>query len=239
MGDGGKRRIREQVWAALQEHDVDRFPGAEGRIPNFKGAEQAAERLTEQPFWRRSRVLKCNPDSPQRRVRELALEAGKLVYMAVPRLRELECFLELDPDRMADDDLRRASTIKGAGKLGRPVELEDMRSIDMVIAGSVAVNAAGVRVGKGGGYSDLEYGLAVESGLLERNAPVVTTVHELQVLEEDLPRSEHDVLLDCIVTPERAIQCKAEGDQPDGIYWDLLDEDKLASIPVLQKRRPG
>lgn len=239
MGTSEKESIRRRVWSALTEHDVDRFPGAQGRIPNFKGAEGAAERLAEQEFWGRSQILKCNPDSPQRRVRELALKTGKTVYMAVPRLRELQCFLELDPDRISSDDFRRASTIKGAGELGRAVMLEEMRSIDMVVAGSVAVNRAGVRIGKGGGYSDLEYGLAVERGLLERSAPVVTTVHELQVLDEALPRHEHDVLLNWIVTPGRTIRSEPQGDQPDGIYWDLLDEEKIASIPVLQERRPG
>lgn len=238
MGPSDKQIIRQRVWAALQEHDVDRFPGAEGRIPNFNGAEGAAERLGEQSVWGRSQVLKCNPDSPQRRVRELALEAGKTVYMAVPRLRELECFLELDPDRISGGDFRRASTIKGAGELGRPVMLEEMQSIDMVIAGAVAVNEAGVRIGKGGGYSDLEYGLAVESGLLQRSAPVVTTVHELQVLDEVLPRHKHDVLLEWIVTPERTIHVEPEGHQPEGIYWELLGEDRIEAIPVLQERRP-
>lgn len=234
-----KQQVRERIWRALQERNVDRFPGAQGRIPNFKGAERAAEGLAQLELWTSSEVLKCNPDSPQRRVRELALREGKVVYMAVPRLRQLECFLELDPSRLDDEDIDRASTIKGSSELGDPVELEQMRPVDLVVAGSVAVNPQGVRIGKGGGYSDLEYGLAVEAGLLDRRAPVVTTVHELQLLDEPLPRREHDVLLSWVVTPERALECRTEGEQPDGIYWDLLDEEKIASIPVLQQRRPS
>jgi len=37
-----KAALREDVWSALQKGKVARFPGAEGRIPNFIGAEAAA-----------------------------------------------------------------------------------------------------------------------------------------------------------------------------------------------------
>ena len=63
-----------------------RFPGAEGRIPNFTGAEAAAERLRALPAWETAATLKANPDSAQLPVRQRALEDGKTVYMAVPRL---------------------------------------------------------------------------------------------------------------------------------------------------------
>ena len=87
---GSKQDIREQVWQLLEEARVGRFPGTRGRIPNFVGAERAADRLCELDVWKRAKVLKCNPDSPQRPVRLRALKQGKMVYMAVPRLRELD-----------------------------------------------------------------------------------------------------------------------------------------------------
>ena len=83
-----KQDIREHVWQTLEESPARRFPGTRGRIPNFVGAERAADRLCELDVWKRANVLKCNPDSPQRPVRLRALKDGKIVYMAVPRLRE-------------------------------------------------------------------------------------------------------------------------------------------------------
>jgi 5-formyltetrahydrofolate cyclo-ligase len=80
-----KAALREQVWAAMSAARVARFPGAAGRIPNFTGAEAAAERLRELPEWQRARTLKANPDSAQLPVRQRALQDGKTVYMAVPR----------------------------------------------------------------------------------------------------------------------------------------------------------
>ena len=55
-----------------------------------------------------------------------------------------------------------ASSIKGAGQYGRPVTLDKVKKIDLVVCGSVAVNRDGARVGKGGGYSDLEFALLTE-----------------------------------------------------------------------------
>src|SRR5439155_1138187 len=83
-----KPEIRERVWALLTARRVARFPlPLDERIPNFTGAERAAERLAETPEWKAATRLKCNPDAPQRPVRLRALSEGKLVSMAVPRPR--------------------------------------------------------------------------------------------------------------------------------------------------------
>jgi hypothetical protein len=67
----------------MREARVARFPGAAGRIPNFTGAEAAAERLRGMPAWQAAGTVKANPDSAQWPVRQRALEDGKTVYMAV------------------------------------------------------------------------------------------------------------------------------------------------------------
>ena len=40
-----KDQVRRAVWQAMDREGVSRFPGAEGRIPNFAGAKLAAEKL--------------------------------------------------------------------------------------------------------------------------------------------------------------------------------------------------
>src|SRR4029453_8039220 len=92
-----------------------------------------------------------------------ALREGKDVYVAVPRLADARCFLYLDPRRLGDR-LAAAPPIKGAGGPGTPVTPQELPHIDLVVAGSVAVNRRGARLGKGGGYSDLEYALAHQLG---------------------------------------------------------------------------
>src|SRR5205807_4799815 len=127
-----------QVWRRLEEGGAARFPGAWGRIPNFTGAEAAADQLAASPAWQRASVIKVNPDAPQLPVRARALADGKLLYMAVPRLASPRPFLALDPARVGST--RRAASIRGAGRLGVPVGLDEMTRVDLLVCGSVAVN---------------------------------------------------------------------------------------------------
>src|SRR5256884_8840692 len=93
-----KQEIRERVWALLTARRVARFPlPLADRIPNFAGAERAAERLAETPEWRAATRLKCNPDAAQRPVGLRALREGKVGFMAVPGPRGGRGFLPLDP----------------------------------------------------------------------------------------------------------------------------------------------
>ena len=71
-----KATLRQEIWSAMRAAKVARFPGAEGRIPNFAGAEAAAERLRGTPAWQAAGTLKANPDSAQLPVRQRALEDG-------------------------------------------------------------------------------------------------------------------------------------------------------------------
>lgn len=224
------------MWSLLQRERAARFPGAEGRIPNFTGAERAAALLATTPEWLRASTVKINPDAPQLPVRVQALREGKRLYMPVPRLADERPFLELDPSRL-DVPPRQAASIKGATRHGRAVGIDEMAAIDLVVCGSVAVNRRGARLGKGGGFSDLEFALLTEAGLLPASAPLTTTVHPLQVLDGDLPETGHDFRLDQFVTPDAVLRCD-EPRRPPGILWDDLDGEKIAAIPELGRRAP-
>jgi 5-formyltetrahydrofolate cyclo-ligase len=229
-----KHGVRERVWSLLDRHGQARFPGARGRIPNFRGAERAAELLAGEPEWVTARAMKSNPDAPQLPVRIRALEGGKALYAAVPRLRSAKPFLLLDPKRLSVAP-RRAASIGGAAEHGRPVTVRQVRRLDMVVCGTVAVSRGGVRVGKGGGYSDLELALLVEVGRIDDRTVIATTVHSLQVLDEDLPETAHDFRVDLIVTPEEVIRVpRRRRKRPPGLLWDHLHPEKIDSIPVLR-----
>ena len=231
-----KDEIRRAVWDSLKEKRVARFPGVEGRIPNFAGAEACAAILAGVPCWRTAKVIKINPDSPQRAIRQRALSEGKIVYMAVPRLRSEKPFIELDPKKLKCSPYA-ASSIKGAAQHGRPVTLKEVKKIDLVVCGSVAVNRHGARVGKGGGYSDLEFALLVEEKKIGGQTAIVTSVHPLQIVDAEIPMTEHDIPLNAIITPGELIEVKPRFSRPIGIYWKILPQEKIADIPVLANRR--
>jgi 5-formyltetrahydrofolate cyclo-ligase len=231
-----KAALRDEVWAALRAAKAARFPGAENRIPNFVGAEAAAERLRATPTWRRARTVKANPDAPQWPVRQRALEDGKTLYMAVPRLAEARPFFLLDPTHLADSP-RAASSIKGASRSARTVDIDELEPVDLVVTGCVAVGRDGARLGKGGGFSDLEFAIAATAGLVGQRTTVVTTVHSLQLRDAgEIPCTDHDMAVDVIVTPDEVIRTGAARRRP-AIRWDELTDEKVAAIPVLQRLR--
>lgn len=233
-----KAALRDAVWSRLEVAGVRRFPGPRHRISNFVGAEAAAERLRATSVWERAATVKANPDSPQWPVRQRALEDGKVVYMAVPRLARDDPFFLLDPDHLADTP-RRASSITGATASARTVALEELEPVDLVVTGCVAVGRDGARLGKGGGFSDLEFAIASEAGLIGEHTLIATTVHDLQVLGPGaIPVTEHDVRLDLIVTPHEVIEVVGqESRRPGRILWEDLTPDKVAAIPVLAELR--
>ena len=198
-----KDEIRMKIWRLMEEKGIATFPRPVfHRIPNFVGAEKATQNLRELPEYKEAKVVFCNPDSPQRPVREVALRDGKVVVMATPKLRR--GFLLLDPSTIPKNRLFGASTIHGAFKHGRFVEPSKVK-VDFFVAGSVAVSPDGGRVGKGTGYSDQEYVILKDSGGLVPEAPVVTTVHDVQVVER-IPRDAWDIPVNIIVTPTKVIK---------------------------------
>ena len=179
--------------------------------------------------------MKVNPDSPQTHARRLALAQGKCLVMSVPRLREEHPFRLLDPRRLGAGALREAATIKGAMRHGRVIDLEQVPKLDFILTGSVAVNLKGARIGKGGGYSDLEYGLLSEFGQVDRRTVIATTVHPIQILRENLLVTDHDIPVDIIATPRAVIDVDRAYDRPAGILWDHLQPPQIHEVPVLER----
>jgi len=84
--------------------------------------------------FKKVKVIKVNPDSPQRWVRKLALERGITVITPTPRLKG--AFRKLDPAKIPPERHGEAATLQRGGR----------------------------RVGKGHGYADLEYAMLREVG---------------------------------------------------------------------------
>jgi len=228
-----KEEIRRKIWKIMEEQNVARFPRPVfNRIPNFQGAEEAAHRLQGLQIYQDAKVLKVNPDSPQKPIRESILSVRKTLVTPAPRLKS--GFLLLDPKSIPMSALSYASTIKGAFKYGKQIDLTELPKVDLIIVGSVAVSLDGARIGKGGGYSEIECGILRELNLISANTPIATTVHEVQITEK-IPTEEHDIPIDIIATPERIIETRTKYPRPKGIFWEKVTEKMLQDIPVLKE----
>ncbi|MEM0295764.1 MAG: 5-formyltetrahydrofolate cyclo-ligase [Candidatus Korarchaeum sp.] len=227
-----KEKLRRFVWRVMEDRGIAIFPKpVEGRIPNFIGAEEAARKLSLQREWKEAEVIFVNPDSPQRHVRYLGISQGKIVVMATPRIKE--GFLLLDPEEIPASRYYEASTISGAFRYGRKVGLEVPR-IDLKVTGSVAVDEGGGRVGKGHGYSDLEYGILGEIGAIGKRTPIATTIHDIQIVEK-VPMEEHDMPLSLIVTPTKVIRTQRFGEPK--VLWELVTPELEREVPLLRELR--
>jgi 5-formyltetrahydrofolate cyclo-ligase len=234
-----KDAIRQKVWNRVVAAGVARFPSAPGRVPNFAGAERAASLLCQLTIWKRARVIKVDCGAPQLAVRRAALRDGKILYLPLPGLRSERCFLEIDPARIGANAWR-AATIHGALRFGRPVAPHELRPVDLVLVGSVAVSRQGARVGKGSGASDLEYALLRQAGRVREYTPIMTTIHPLQVVDDRIPMRAHDIPVDFMITPDQVVAAPSLYPRPRGILWDLLPDERIRAIPVLRKgRRDG
>lgn len=229
-----KQAVRDRVWRKLIEASAAPADSY-GKIPGFYGSEMTAQRLAETPEWQAARVVKANPDWAQLPVRTRALEDGKLLYMAVPKMATAEPFYLLDPQTLTVP-AREAAEKRQASQTAQHVGIDAMRPVDMVICGSVAVNRSGARIGKGAGYSDLEVALLIEAGLVAENTVIVAPVHSMQVIDEPIPETTHDFRVDLIVTPNEVIRCDSRR-RPTGLVWTDLNDDQIAAIPILARQR--
>jgi 5-formyltetrahydrofolate cyclo-ligase len=228
-----KADARQWVWSTLRDEGLARFPfPVEGRIPNYTGAKDAAHTLLDSGVFEGVEALKSNPDSPQKYVRELALRHGITVFVPTPRLKG--GFQRFDPDQIPKEHYEDASMLSRWDRWAEQVGLEELPQVDLIVTGCVAVTRDGRRCGKGEGYSDLEYAMLQELG--HEPAPVVTTVHDRQIVD-GFPIDDHDVGLSGIATPETWISVEDPPTPTPGIAWSKLSEADLEEMPILRQLR--
>ncbi|XP_076302810.1 methenyltetrahydrofolate synthase domain-containing protein-like [Lasioglossum baleicum] len=233
-----KHSFRQKVWDYLMTNDLVNFPlSVYDRIPNFKGAAEAAQRLAELDEFKQAKVIKTNPDKPQEPVRFLALEANKEILVPIPKLRS-GLFLHVTPVAGASkNELRTLSKIHGLIVAGKPLGLDSKIKIDLVVLGSVCVSRDGYRLGKGKGFADLEFAMMMRMGAVTQDTIVITTVHDCQVFDSLPPQifKEYDVPVDIIVTPTQTIVVNPKLKKPSCIIWHMLSERRIKSMQVLQQ----
>ncbi|XP_022797548.1 LOW QUALITY PROTEIN: methenyltetrahydrofolate synthase domain-containing protein-like [Stylophora pistillata] len=234
-----KASIRQHIWDYIEKNNLANFPRpVHNRIPNFKGANAAGERVVAMEIFKRAKTIKVNPDKPQEWVRYQVLHEGKMLLVPTPRLKSGLFNRILPPTGANTAMLKKCATREGITNYSAPVGLEHKINIDLIVIGSVAVSSKGYRIGKGEGYADMEYAMLVTMGAVNQDTVMVSTVHDCQVV--DIPDElidVHDLMVDYIVTPTRIIQCQGHKQSPVGIQWSKVTPQMLKDIPVLKDLR--
>lgn len=230
--------IRKRVWDLMEGLNIAQFPRpVHHRIPNFVGAPIAADKMSRLEVFLKAESVKVNPDTPQKQVRFLTLSGGKKLLTPQPRLRT-GFFSILESDTLNPSTMKEACTSVGVAKYGKPIGLDEKIKVDLIVIGSVAVDPkTGARLGKGEGFAELEYGMLRYMGAIDDSTPVVTSVHDEQLVD-DIPVEKlliHDVPVDIICTPTQVIFTNTSIPKPQGIYWDKLSPEKLSQVKVLRE----
>ncbi|RDX98042.1 5-formyltetrahydrofolate cyclo-ligase-like protein [Mucuna pruriens] len=230
--------IRKRIWDTMEASNFANNPRpVHHRIPNFVGASVAAQKMQELDVFQVAQCVKVNPDSPQKQVRFLTLSDGKKLLTPQPRLRT-GFFSILESNMLNLGTINEACTSVGVAKHGRPIGLDEKIKVDLIVIGSVAVDPwTGARLGKGEGFAELEYGMLRYMGAIDDSTPVVTSVHDCQLVD-DIPVEKlliHDVPVDIICTPTQVIFTHTSIPKPQGIYWDKLSPEKLGQIRILRE----
>lgn len=192
-----KEEIRKKIWQILEEKNIADFPRpCFGRIPNFIGSRNASEKIKEIPEFKNARCVFSAPDFVLKRMREIVLEEGKILAVALPHMTD---FVEITEKKK----IAEATIIKGFKKFGKPLKTK----IDFFVQGSVAVDKFGNRLGKGRGYGDKEWDYLLKKNLIFPGTKVITLVHRLQIFEDfSSLMDKNDKRVDYIITPEEIIK---------------------------------
>jgi len=196
-----KQEIRRKIWQTLEDENIADFPRpCFGRIPNFVGSKEASEKIKEIPEFKKAKCVFCAPDFVLKRIREIVLEEGKTLAVALPHMTG---FVEITEKKK----IKEATSIGGFKKYGKPLQTK----IDLFVQGSVAVDKFGNRLGKGTGYGDKEWHYLYEKGLISPNVKIVTIVHDKQILDDFSYLAEPtDRKVNYIITPSRIIKTKVD-----------------------------
>ncbi|MER3502095.1 MAG: 5-formyltetrahydrofolate cyclo-ligase [Candidatus Fervidibacterota bacterium] len=200
-----RERLRRRIWHLMEDAGVLTFPlEVFGRVPNFIGAEQAAELLAKQPEFAQAKVVFVSPDHVMRRVRELVLERGKILAVSLPQrlLRRGAPALLQITERKA---IKAAVSVDNFLRYGKPLSLP----VDLAVLSSVVVDRWGNRLTPSREFGDREWQLLVEGGFVRESTKIATITHPLQFADDLVKwRTDEDVRAHLIVTPEEVIRVR-------------------------------
>ena len=240
MYDPARVRSKDQVRKDGMEGDGSRgglaIPGRRGTDPQLR-RRQAGRRAA-----RRAPTLEARPDdqgepgfAADARAADRAGGGQDADDGRAPAARRAPVPATRPEGAECAEQIREAATIKGALQHGRVVAEEELPEIDMVLCGSVAVNLTGARIGKGGGYSDLEYGLLID-GRPDRRPH--DRRHD-RAPDPDPARAPDDdrarPAVDLVATPRAAIEVERHTTGRAGSCGTTCSRPQIREIPILER----
>lgn len=232
-----QQKIRQKVWGELCKvalpdsrfhYDFEEF------IPDFVGSNQATKRLVKMDIFKNSNVVFVTPDNCLEKLKVHILKNKKVLLTTAYGIRR--GFIKLSHEDVPDGLEDYAILLDVIEKFGDYISLAEIQKnykIDILVTGGSAVTRAGLRIGKGHGFFDIEWAILYSLGVVEVDTPIVGLVHDCQVIDENIEVNSFDTVCNYIVTPTQTIQVAEPKKPACGILWDKLKPKMIAQISPL------
>jgi len=230
--------LRQRVWSDLRRvaRPDSRFHwDFSAFIPDFEGSEACAAAVQALAVYRQAQVVCATPDNGLAEFRQRCLADGKTLI--VPTYALGRGFWQLAPQAVPPDQQAFAATLDGLERFGQPYELEAVPlSVcpTLLVTGASVINTEGVRISADPSYFDLEWLILRSLELVTAQTPIVTIVHDCQVVEWPCAPRPISTITDFIVTPSRVLEVGPRYPKPDRLAWDELAWDVIREVPLLK-----
>ncbi len=234
-----KSEARQHVWQELRKvakpdsryhFDFNEY------IPDFEGSNKATEQLITTPIYQDAQTIFITPDNCLEGLRTQTVKDGKTQIVSTYGIRR--GLVKLKPEDVEPGLEHYAILLDLIEHVGNYLNLEQLKAqyqLDLIVTGASAVNHAGVRFGKGHGFFDLEWAIFYMLGVVDQNTPIVSFVHDCQLVNVDLELSPFDTLCDFIVTPSKIVEVSNPQKPTAGVIWEKLESGMMDDIPPLRE----
>lgn len=236
-----KERVRQKVWDQLEavarpdsrfHWDFNRF------IPDFEGSLDCADRIRQMTAYQDAGSLLITPDNSLAAFRAGCIRDGK--RMIVPTYGLARGFLQLEREDVPPGQEAYAASLDGLDAFGRPYPLarKDRQAgpgPGLLVTGASVLNQDGVRISRGPSFFDLEWLILLSLGLIDEHTPVITVVHDCQLVNLDCAPLPYGIVTDLIVTPTTVITPGSRYPRPSLSAISSLPWQILQDVPILQE----
>lgn len=240
-----KEKVRKQVWVQLRKvarpdsrfhWDFSEF------IPDFENSETCTERICQTEDYKNARYLFVTPDNSLIPFRTRSLIDKKTLI--VPTYGIGRGFVQVGPSDVPPGLVEFAATLDGMDRYARPYPVfqTDPQNVpDLIVTGASVLNREGVRISQGPSFFDLEWLILDFLGLITEQTPVITAVHDCQIVDWHFDPLPFSIVTDLIITPTTILETGGQYPRPAPSTLRQLPWHIVQEVPLLREilQEPG
>ena len=234
-----KEKLRKQVWVQLRavaqpdsrfHWDFNKF------IPDFENSEVCAETICRTPYYQSAKTVLATPDNSLTSFRLRCLIDQK--SLIIPTYGMGRGFMLLEPSDFPKEMSEFAATLDGIERFAHSYPIFEsgiQKAPDLMISGASVLNREGVRISSEPNYFDIEWLVLSFLHLVTDQTPIMTIVHNCQIVDMHYDPMPYSLVTDLIVTPTNTYTTGGRYPRPEPSVLRTLPWEVLHEIPILRE----